>query len=148
MVNITKKSKTQDSVQPTQTEAPSSPIHKKILFFICNWVDTPSKTPLESPLTEFGSNIKITRVMCTSRVSRPLIIKAIEEEFEAIVILGCDECKNKEANIIAQKRIQETAALMKHTGIRNEFLYYKTILANTDIKKTIYECILELEKNS
>jgi coenzyme F420-reducing hydrogenase delta subunit len=146
MVKITKKSKSH-AITPTPKQE-SSGIHitKKFLIFICNWVDTPSQTPIEDPMNEFGSTVKIVRVMCTSRVSRPMIIKAIEEGFDHVVIVGCAECKNKAANSIAQKRVNETTALLSHTGIKNGFLYYKTIQPNSDLKYLIIESLLELEK--
>ena len=117
------------------------PIAKKMLIFICNWVDSPSKFPINEPINVFGENIKILRVMCTSRVSRPIILQALNEGYQKVIVMGCAECKNKTANQFAQSRMLHTTELMKTTGIQENFLQYVIISPNSDIKQIISETI-------
>ncbi|MFW9952707.1 MAG: hydrogenase iron-sulfur subunit [Candidatus Thorarchaeota archaeon] len=60
-----------------------------IIVFCCNWCSYAGADLAGVSRYQYPPNIRIIRVMCSGRVSPSLILKAIEDGADGILITGC-----------------------------------------------------------
>ncbi|MFW9950245.1 MAG: hydrogenase iron-sulfur subunit [Candidatus Thorarchaeota archaeon] len=61
----------------------------RILVFCCNWCSYAGADLAGVSRFQYPPNIRIIRVMCSGRVSPSLILKAIEDGADGILVTGC-----------------------------------------------------------
>ncbi len=99
----------------------------KILGFVCNWhsfQDTNSIVEHQYP-----ADVKLVRVMCSSRIDRNIILKAVEEKIDGIFIVSCtdENCHYKGGNILAKTRLKATAEFLDQIGYdKNRIQYFES----------------------
>jgi F420-non-reducing hydrogenase iron-sulfur subunit len=61
----------------------------KIIVFCCNWCSYAGADLAGVSRFQYPPNIRIIRVMCSGRVSPSLILKAIEDGADGVLVTGC-----------------------------------------------------------
>jgi F420-non-reducing hydrogenase iron-sulfur subunit len=108
--------KLQDS-KKVQTE-----FKPKILAFCCNWcayagADLAGVSRLQMP-----TDVRVIRVMCSGRVPPELVIRALANGLDGVMILGCHpgECHYSEGNYLTRRRAHVLKRLLDYIGIEPE----------------------------
>jgi len=94
----------------------------KILAFCCNWcayagADLAGVSRLQMP-----TDVRVIRVMCSGRVPPELIIRALANGLDGVMILGCHpgECHYSEGNYLTRRRAHVLKRLLEYIGIEPE----------------------------
>jgi len=94
----------------------------KILVFACNWcsyagADLAGVSRYQSP-----HNIRVVRVMCSSRVRPEFVVRALSNGIDGVMVLGCHpgECHYVDANLYTRRRGIVLKRLLELTGIESE----------------------------
>ena len=99
----------------------------KILGFVCNWHSfQDTNSIIEQP---YPAEVKLLRVMCSSRIDRNIILKAVQEKIDGIFIVSCtdENCHYKGGNILAKTRLKATAEFLDQIGYdKNRIQYFES----------------------
>ena len=99
----------------------------KILGFVCNWHSfQDTNSIIEQP---YPAGVKLLRVMCSSRIDRNIILKAVQEKIDGIFIVSCTDnnCHYKGGNILAKTRLKATAEFLDQIGYdKNRIQYFES----------------------
>jgi len=94
----------------------------KILAFCCNWcayagADLAGVSRLQMP-----TDVRVIRVMCSGRVPPELVIRALANGLDGVMILGCHpgECHYSEGNYLTRRRAHVLKRLLDYIGIEPE----------------------------
>jgi len=94
----------------------------KILAFCCNWcayagADLAGVSRLQMP-----TDVRVIRVMCSGRVPPELIIRALADGLDGVMVLGCHpgECHYSEGNYLTRRRAHVLKRLLDYIGIEPE----------------------------
>jgi F420-non-reducing hydrogenase iron-sulfur subunit len=94
----------------------------KILAFCCNWcayagADLAGVSRLQMP-----TDVRVIRVMCSGRVPPELIIRALANGLDGVMVLGCHpgECHYSEGNYLTRRRAHVLKKLLDYIGIEPE----------------------------
>ena len=103
----------------------------KILAFCCNWcayagADLAGVSRLQMP-----TDVRVIRVMCSGRVPPELIIRALANGLDGVMILGCHpgECHYSEGNYLTRRRAHVLKRLLDYIGIEPERLQLRWVSA-------------------
>ncbi|MBD3353360.1 MAG: hydrogenase iron-sulfur subunit [Candidatus Lokiarchaeota archaeon] len=104
----------------------------RILAFVCNWCAYGATESAGVTEREYPPNIKMVRVMCSGRVERKLILNAIEEGIDGIIILACNigNCHYMDGNKHAENRIKATSHLLGSLGVDKRRIKFQQIRAS------------------
>lgn len=71
---------------------------------------------------QYPATIKIVQVPCTGRVDVLLILRAIEEGVDGVMVAGClpGDCHFLEGNTNAKRRVQHVQKLLAEIGLEKE----------------------------
>ncbi len=103
----------------------------KIVGFLCNWCCYAGADMAGTSRMKYPSNIRIIRVMCSSRINTEMIIKAFQTGADAVFIGGCHfgDCHYVDGNYRTKKRIDVLKRLLSHMGIEQERLRLEWVSA-------------------
>jgi F420-non-reducing hydrogenase iron-sulfur subunit len=94
----------------------------KILAFCCNWcayagADLAGVSRLQMP-----TDVRVIRVMCSGRVPPELVIRALANGLDGVMVLGCHpgECHYSEGNYLTRRRAHVLKRLLDYIGIEPE----------------------------
>jgi len=90
----------------------------RLLAFVCNWAYyTPSeRAELERAALEGD---RIVRVPCSGRVSPYLLLGAVQEGYDAVLVVGCEAsvCHYREGSRLAQERLSALHQFLVYLGL-------------------------------
>ena len=91
----------------------------KILGFLCNWCSYAGADLAGTSRIQYPANIRIMRVPCSGRVNPFLIIKALTDGWDGVVISGCHpgDCHYISGNLVARRRFAILNELLDFFGI-------------------------------
>ena len=103
----------------------------KIVGFLCNWCCYAGADMAGTSRMKYPPNIRIIRVMCSSRINAEMIIKAFQMGADAVFIGGCHpgDCHSVDGNYRTQKRVAVLQRLLGHMGIEPERLRLEWVSA-------------------
>ena len=78
----------------------------QILVFACNWCSYAGADMAGVSRYQMPPNCRVIRVMCSARVRPELVISALTQGLDAVLILGCHpgDCHYTEGNYITRRR--------------------------------------------
>ncbi len=78
----------------------------KILGFLCNWCSYAAADLAGTSRIQYPSNIRIVRVMCSSRVDPEFVLRAFVNGADGVLIAGCHpgDCHYLSGNYKAKRR--------------------------------------------
>lgn len=94
----------------------------KILAFCCNWCAYAGADLAGVSRFQMPTNVRVIRVMCSGRVPPELVIRALANGLDGVMILGCHpgECHYSEGNYLTRRRAHVLKRLLEYSGIEPE----------------------------
>ena len=93
-----------------------------IIGFLCNWCSYRAADLAGTARLHYSPNMRPIRVMCSGRVEPDLVLKALREGADGVLIAGCHpgECHYQEGNLKALRRYSLLKRLLTQFGIEAE----------------------------
>lgn len=103
-----------DAIEPRSRED-----QPKILVLACSWCSYAGADLAGVSRCQIPSNIRVIRVMCSSRVKPEFIVRALSNGIDGVMVLGCHpgECHYMNANFHTRRRMVLLRRLLELTGI-------------------------------
>ena len=93
-----------------------------IVGFLCNWCSYRAADLAGTARLHYAPNMRPIRVMCSGRVEPDLVLKALSEGADGVLIAGCHpgECHYIEGNLKALRRFTLLRRMLRQCGIEQE----------------------------
>jgi len=94
----------------------------KIIGFLCNWCSYTGADLAGTSRLQYPPNIRVIRLMCSSRVNPQLVLKAFQEGADGVLVSGCHpgDCHYIEGNYHARRKLTMLMDLLGHMGIEKK----------------------------
>ena len=91
----------------------------KIVGFLCNWCSYTGADLAGTSRLQYLPNIRVIKVMCSSRVSPQLVLKAFQEGADGVLVSGCHpgDCHYIEGNYHARRKLTMLLDLLEGFGV-------------------------------
>ncbi|MDD1743154.1 MAG: hydrogenase iron-sulfur subunit [Methanomassiliicoccales archaeon] len=111
--------------------APEPTWRPRIVAFCCNWCAYAGADLAGVSRRQYSSEVKILRVMCSSRVSAGIILKSFASGADGVMVLGCHpgDCHYQVGNLYTEKRVEQVRELLLLVGIDDSRLRLEWISA-------------------
>ncbi len=105
---------------------------KKIIVFSCNWNGYSSLEDAGTKRLSYSTAVYPIRLACLGRITPGIILKAFENGADGVYLVGCSEgeCQHNSGNQAARSVYQETSAILKLLGYRENQLQFSLLKAN------------------
>ena len=109
-----------------------SEFQPKILGFLCNWCSYAGADLAGISRIQYPSNIKIIRVMCSGRVDPGLVVEALVNGIDGVIITGCHpgDCHYQSGNYETERRFKALSEALSYTGIEAERIRLEWVSAS------------------
>ncbi|MHA1580170.1 MAG: hydrogenase iron-sulfur subunit [Candidatus Freyarchaeota archaeon] len=104
----------------------------RIIGIFCNWCSYAGADMAGTSRMQYPPNLRIIRVMCSSRVDPQFVLKAFELGADGVLVAGCHpgDCHYITGNYRAEERIMLLSKLIEELGIEPERLRLEWISAS------------------
>lgn len=94
----------------------------KIIAFCCNWCSYAAADLAGSSRMKYPHNLRIIRVMCSGMVHPELVIEALNQGADGVMVLGCHlgECHYIDGNYKALARSEMIIEMLEDFGFEEE----------------------------
>lgn len=108
----------------------------KILAFCCNWCAYAGADLAGVSRFQMPTDVRVIRVMCSGRVPPELIVRALANGLDGVMVLGCHpgDCHYSEGNYVARRRAHILKRLLAHIGIEPERFQLRWVSASEGAK--------------
>ncbi len=91
----------------------------RIIAFLCNWCSYAGADLAGTSRIQYPPNVRIIRVMCSSRVNPLFILRAFRNGADGVLISGCHpgDCHYMEGNFYARRRFFAFRQMLDYVGI-------------------------------
>ena len=91
----------------------------KIVAFLCNWCTYAGADLAGTSRFQYPANVRIVRVMCSSRINPAFIVNALLEGADGVLVSGCHpgECHYTTGNYMTRRRLVLLRRFLEHLGI-------------------------------
>ena len=95
---------------------------KKIVAFLCNWCSYTAADLAGTSRLKYEPDIRIIRVMCSSRVDPVFILKALMDGADGVLVGGCapGDCHYSKGNFYARRKVALAKKLPETMGLNPE----------------------------
>ena len=100
----------------------SEPYEPVIIGFLCNWCSYRAADLAGTARLRYSPNMRPIRVMCSGRVEPDLVLSALRNGADGVLIAGCHpgECHYNEGNLKALRRYTLLKRMLSQFGIEPE----------------------------
>ena len=93
-----------------------------IIGFLCNWCSYRAADLAGTARLRYAPNMRPIRVMCSGRVEPDLVLKALREGADGVLIAGCHpgECHYIEGNLKTLRRFLLLKRMLAQFGVEEE----------------------------
>jgi len=93
----------------------------KIIGFLCNWCSYAGADLAGVSRFQYPPNVRVIRVMCSSRVDPVYILKALTQGADGVLIAGCHpgDCHYIEGNYRTRRRIAALNEILDKYGLKD-----------------------------
>ncbi len=93
-----------------------------IVAFCCNWCSYAGADLAGMSRTQYPTNVRIIRVMCSGMVHPNLVIDAFTKGADGVLICGCHpgDCHYIEGNLRTEKRADAIELMLEDFGLEPE----------------------------
>ena len=90
-----------------------------IVAFLCNWCSYAGADLAGTSRVKYPANVKIIRVMCSSRINPMFVINALQQGADGVLISGCHigDCHYIYGNYYTRRRFVILKELLEYVGI-------------------------------
>ena len=108
----------------------------KILGFLCNWCCYAGADLAGVSRFQYPPNIRVIRVMCSSKVNPTYVMKALLDEVDGVFIGGCHigDCHYAMGNYYTRRRVIMLKKVLEIMGIEPERLRLEWVSASEGIR--------------
>jgi F420-non-reducing hydrogenase iron-sulfur subunit len=94
----------------------------KILGFLCRWCSYAGADLAGTSRKKYPANIRIIKIPCSGRIDPLLIIRALRNGFDGVLVSGCHpgDCHYQTGNYRARRRIAITKKFLEYMGVEPE----------------------------
>ena len=121
-----------------------------IIGFTCNWCTYAGADLAGTSKIQYPPNIRIIRVMCTSRIEPEFVLEAFKKGADGILIGGCHlgDCHYENGNYKTDARIKLLKRIIEDYGIEPERIRLEWISASEGEKfaNTVESFVNEIRK--
>src|SRR4030043_1339482 len=91
----------------------------KILGFLCRWCSYAGADLAGTSRKKYPANIRIIKIPCSGRIDPLLIIRALRNGFDGVLVSGCHpgDCHYQTGNYRARRRIAITKKFLEYVGV-------------------------------
>jgi coenzyme F420-reducing hydrogenase delta subunit len=91
----------------------------RIIGFLCNWCSYTGADLAGTSRLQYPPNVRVIRLMCSSRVNPQLVLKAFQEGADGVLVSGCHpgDCHYIEGNYHARRKLTMLLDLIEYVGI-------------------------------
>lgn len=91
----------------------------RIVGFLCNWCAYRGADLAGTARTHYAPNLLSIRVMCSGRIEPTLVLKALEQGADGVLVAGCHfgDCHYAEGNYKAMRRMNLLLRMLKQLGL-------------------------------
>jgi F420-non-reducing hydrogenase iron-sulfur subunit len=91
----------------------------KIIGFLCNWCSYAGADLAGVSRIQYPSNIRVIRVMCSGRVDLKIIVEALIQGIDGVIVAGCHpgDCHYLSGNYQTERRIKVLKKILARTKI-------------------------------
>jgi F420-non-reducing hydrogenase iron-sulfur subunit len=122
----------------------------KILGFLCRWCSYAGADLAGTSRKKYPANIRIIKIPCSGRIDPLLIIRALRNGFDGVLVSGCHpgDCHYQTGNYRARRRIAITKKFLEYVGIEPERLQASWVSASEGGKfaEVVTEITADLKK--
>ena len=126
----------------------------RVLVFACNWCSYAGADMAGVARLQMPPSCRIVRVMCSGRVRPEMIISALAEGIDGVLVLGCHpgDCHYAEGNYHARRRGSVLGRLLETMGVEPERFQVRWVSAAEGAKfastvKEVVESIASIGPN-
>ena len=107
-----------------------------IVAFLCNWCTYAGADLAGTSRIKYPHNVKIIRVMCSSRINSMFVINALQQGADGVLISGCHigDCHYIYGNYYTRRRFAILQELLKYIGIEPERFRLSWVSASEGIR--------------
>ena len=93
-----------------------------IVAFCCNWCSYAGADAAGTAKVQYPANINIIRVMCSGMVHPNMVIDALNNGADGVLMCGCHpgDCHYQAGNLRAEKRAEAIELLLEDFGLEPE----------------------------
>ncbi|MFX0136274.1 MAG: hydrogenase iron-sulfur subunit [Candidatus Hodarchaeota archaeon] len=109
-----------------------SEFEPNILVFCCNWCSYAGADLAGVSRFQYPPNIRIIRVMCSSRVDPSFVLRAFNNGIDGVLIIGCHmgDCHYIKGFEYTQERMNHLKNLIRYIGIEPDRFQLNSISAS------------------
>jgi F420-non-reducing hydrogenase iron-sulfur subunit len=93
-----------------------------VVAFCCNWCSYAGADAAGTAKVQYPANVHIIRVMCSGMVHPNMVIDALTNGADGVLMCGCHpgDCHYQEGNLRAEKRAEAIELLLEDFGLEPE----------------------------
>ncbi len=90
-----------------------------IVAFLCNWCSYTGADMAGTSRIQYPPNVKVIRVMCSGRVNPLLVVHALQQGADGVLVSGCHpgDCHYTQGNYFARRRMGLMKRLLEYIGV-------------------------------
>jgi len=115
----------------------------RLLAFVCNWACYTPRERAEAEQALSGQDDRLIWVPCSGRLSPLLLLNAIQEGYDAVVLVGCrpGSCHYREGSGLARRRLETLHEFLVYLGLEPERLqiFWKSPLSDRPFAELVAE---------
>jgi len=127
----------------------------KIVAFLCNWCSYAGADLAGISRIQYPPNIRVIRVMCSGRISPLLILRALQDGADGVLVSGCHpgDCHYIKGNLYTRRSLQLMRSLLEYVGVEPDRFQMSWVSASeggkfAEIAKTAVEKVRKLGPNT
>ncbi len=103
----------------------------KIVAFVCNWCTYAGADLTGTSRIKYATNVKIIRFPCTGRIDFMLLMKAMANGADGIIVSGChpNDCHYTSGNFHARRRWIMFKSMADYMGIDSNRITFSWVSA-------------------
>lgn len=103
-----------------------------IIAFCCNWCSYAGADLAGTSRTQYPTNVRIIRVMCSGRIDPTFILSAFKWGADGVLVTGCHpgECHYVEGNFRMERKFNFLKDVLKYIGMEADRLRLEWISAS------------------
>lgn len=118
----------------------------RILAFLCNWCSYAGADLAGISRIQYPPNVRVVRVPCSGRVNPMLILRALQQGLDGILVSGCHpgDCHYLTGNYYARRRFAVLKSLLDFCGLEEGRVQFSWVSASegqkfADVVRTVTE---------
>ena len=111
---------------PEDDNAPAGEgFEPSIVGILCNWCSYAGADLAGISRVQYQPNIRVVRVMCSGRVDPQLVLYALLEGVDGVMVLGCHpgECHYQTGNLEAREKFDALLKVLRNADMDGRFRY-------------------------